>query len=76
MTTCPKCNGEMEEGFILDQTHGKQLVSSWIAGKPEKSFWLGTNINGKAQHYIQTFRCADCGYLESYAQKPGGDTAA
>ena len=76
MTTCPKCNGEMQEGFILDQSHGRQLVSSWIAGKPEKSFWLGTNIKGKAQHYIQTFRCARCGYLESYAQNPGGDTAA
>jgi len=50
MTTCSKCNGEMQEGFILDQTHGKQLVSSWIAGKPGKSFWLGTNIKGKAQH--------------------------
>jgi hypothetical protein len=38
----------------------------------------GTNIKGKAQHYIQTFRCVRCGYLESkrffgLAGNPGRD---
>ncbi|MEO5914545.1 MAG: hypothetical protein ABIS50_09960 [Luteolibacter sp.] len=57
----------MAEGFILDVTHGSQLVSRWVAGKPEPSFWVGTKISGREQYKIQTFRCGGCGFLESYA---------
>jgi hypothetical protein len=67
---CPKCNGEMQEGFILDAKHDARFrVSSWVAGKPEKSFWEGTKVDGKEQHHIQSFRCTCCGYLESYARE-------
>jgi len=68
-TKCPKCDGEMQEGFILDWTEGGRLASSWVAGKPEASFWMGTKIDGKEQHHIQSFRCTKCGYLESYARE-------
>jgi hypothetical protein len=57
----------MQEGFILDRTHGGLLVSQWIAGPPEPSFWLGTKIGGKPQFPIQSYLCTRCGYLESYA---------
>ena len=60
--TCPKCQGPMQEGFILSFT-----VSRWIAGSPEPSFWMGTKISGKQQHPIQSYRCTSCCYLESYA---------
>ena len=31
--TCPKCQGQMQEGFILELTHGNgHAVSRWIAG--------------------------------------------
>jgi Zn ribbon nucleic-acid-binding protein len=66
---CPKCGHAMAEGFVLDVSHGAQLVSRWIAGQPEPSFWVGTKIGGKDQHKIQTFRCIGCGYLESYARE-------
>lgn len=65
---CPKCGSTMEEGFVLDVTHGGQFVSRWVAGKPEPSFWTGTKVRDKEQHQIQTFRCAGCGFLESYAR--------
>ena len=64
---CPKCGATMQEGFILDTTYGGQLVSRWVAGKPEPSFWTGTKISDKDQHKIQSYRCTGCGYLESYA---------
>jgi len=57
----------MEEGFILDNTHGARLQSEWIEGAPEISWWTGIKLRGKEQHPIVTFRCARCGYLESYA---------
>ena len=64
---CPKCKGDMEEGFILDVTHGYRLASRWIAGAPEKSFW-GIKMKGRRQLVVRTLRCTSCGFLESYAQ--------
>jgi hypothetical protein len=68
LNNCPKCASEMQEGFILDQSYADRLVSRWVAGKPEKSFFAGVKISKKDKHYIQTFRCIKCGFLESYAK--------
>jgi hypothetical protein len=65
---CPKCQGEMVQGFVADFTHGWVLVSTWVEGPPEKSFWSGTKAPKEKCLPIGTFRCAACGYLESYAQ--------
>ena len=66
---CPKCEGAMELGFILDSNQGGQVVSRWAAGTPQKSFWTGTK-RGPDESIIPigAFRCASCGYLESYAR--------
>ena len=63
--TCPKCGGEMIEGFVVDHTYGGKLQADWAEGKPQKSFWIGVSV--AAEHPIATFRCKGCGYLESYA---------
>ena len=65
---CPKCQGEMEQGFVLDNTQGVQIVSHWSSGQPKKSFWTGTKLSEDKQIPIGTFRCKDCGYLESFAR--------
>jgi len=57
----------MEEGFVLDNTYGTRLQSEWVEGAPERSRWAGIKLRGKEQLAIVTFRCARCGYLESYA---------
>jgi hypothetical protein len=57
----------MEEGFVLDRTHGANLQSSWIEGPPETSFWTGLKMKGREQIPVTTFRCSKCGYLESFA---------
>jgi hypothetical protein len=64
---CPKCNGQMEQGFVLDKGLNMQYVSQWAAGPPQKSFWLGTSPPDNLIP-IGAFRCASCGYLESYAR--------
>ncbi len=66
---CPKCQGSMEKGFLLDRTHGGAHQGMWCPGEPKPSFWPG---HVKSAHkasgiYIVTYRCAACGYLESYA---------
>jgi predicted nucleic-acid-binding Zn-ribbon protein len=68
-TNCPKCAAEMEDGFIIDFTHGNRLVSTWIEGEPKSSFWTGVVINRGQQYPVQSFRCTACGFLESYARK-------
>ncbi len=68
-TQCPKCNGEMVQGFIGDLAAGAvRRVSSWVEGAPEKSFWRGTNAPEESYIPVGTFRCAACGFLESYAR--------
>jgi Domain of unknown function (DUF6487) len=69
---CPKCNAAMEEGFILDSREYRSLttVIQWIEGAPEydHSFWNGGfKVSGRRKFQVTTYRCADCGYLESYA---------
>ena len=67
---CPKCNGKMDEGFILDDTHGGRVQAEWAEGPPRRSIWTGIKIAKDARHPITAFRCQKCGYLESYARTP------
>jgi len=67
--SCPKCNGAMTEGFVVDVNQsGARTVSAWVEGAPEKSLWLGVKVRGKTKYDIQTWRCGRCGFLESYAK--------
>ena len=68
-TTCPKCQGEMIQGFVADFTHAGVVVATWVQGPPEKAFWTGTKIEPRKKLPVATFRCASCGFLESYARK-------
>jgi hypothetical protein len=58
----------MEQGFVLDATHGGRLVSQWAAGAPMKSLWYGTKVPEGKSTPIGTYRCSSCGFLESYAR--------
>ena len=49
---CTKCGGEMDEGFVLDNTYGGRLQSGWVEGKPKRSFWVGIQLTGREQHPI------------------------
>jgi hypothetical protein len=69
-TTCPKCSGHMEPGFILDRAPGAgaKLQAKWVEGPPTPSFWAGrVKLEGREPVPITTFRCSGCGYLESFA---------
>jgi len=77
---CPKCQSDMEKGFIADFHHGAGVgswvegvaVSSWVEGDPEESFWTGVKLSNRRQMEIRTYRCFGCGYLESYAPEKEG----
>lgn len=65
---CPKCNQEMQEGFVLDRGDLEvRHPALWVQGTPQKSLWMGTKIEGRDSFPISSYRCTGCGYLESYA---------
>jgi DNA-directed RNA polymerase subunit RPC12/RpoP len=66
---CPRCSGGMEPGFIVDESYGQKFVSKWVAGAPQKTWWMGRGLRlGRSEQIeVATYRCRRCGYLESYA---------
>lgn len=63
---CPKCQGSMEDGTIIDNSYGSRMVSSYVAGPADKG-WMGVRLKGRKPIDIVTLRCKRCGFLESYA---------
>jgi hypothetical protein len=66
---CSKCGGQMEEGFLLDHTHGANLVGCWVKGPPQEALLGGVKTWRKERRWLKTFRCVGCGFLESYARE-------
>jgi hypothetical protein len=65
---CSKCNSDMEEGFLLEKGDAGVLsLQTWASGKPVKSWISGINLKDKTIYDVKTFRCIECGYLDSYA---------
>ena len=67
---CLRCGGTMQVGFILDRTRAGNDVSTWVEGYPERSLLMGLKLRDRANLPCVTFRCVDCGCLDSYAPKP------
>ena len=61
---CPKCRGQMQPGFIVDEAYNRTQVSSWTPGEPKKGFF---GVRAKDKKEMKAFRCALCGLLELYA---------
>ena len=66
---CPKCGGEMIQGFVPDFSHGAIFVGAWHAGQPKKSFWTKTKNPSPGGLPIGAFRCQKCGFLEFYSDE-------
>lgn len=65
--SCPRCQGAMEEGFVLTGRDTYRRAAGWVKGQPKKNWLLGLKFS-QAPIDIQTWRCGRCGYLESYAR--------
>ena len=57
----------MQAGYIVDTTESGLRQQQWCPGAPERSVWMGLKVKKGAAIPIITHRCANCGYLESYA---------
>ena len=65
---CPKCKGQMQEGLVVDFNYAGVLPSMWIQDQAQASAASSSNMNGKRKIKTVTYRCSDCGYLDSYAR--------
>ena len=55
-------------GFLVDKAHhATPTQQKWASGEPERSFWFGIRLRGRAVYDVTSYRCDRCGYLESYA---------
>ena len=78
--SCPKCQGEMVQGFVMDRSGVAVFVNQWVQATPEslkvRQYLGGTikfpesvNLPETSESIpIGTFRCQSCGFLESYAR--------
>lgn len=70
---CRRCNVGMEKGFRIDHAHADMMIKQerWVAGDARPpSFFAGTETSGGQEVSaikVITYRCPNCGYLESYA---------
>ena len=69
MERCIKCDGELENGFILDKgDYDVTTQTKWASGDPNTSFWRMSVVkSGNKIIPVVTYRCKNCGRLESYA---------
>jgi len=67
-TKCAKCQGEVESGFMVDHTDVGGHQAMWASGAPIQTFSSATGVaKSEKKLAVVTFRCAKCGYLESFA---------
>ena len=65
---CPKCNGDMVQGFVFEIDGALRKVDTWVEGAPQKSWFWSAEVPKEKCVPVGTFRCSACGFLESYAR--------
>ena len=69
--TCPKCQSEMDAGFLLDAAPGGARKAQWVRGADLPALQVsvfppGLELTGE-RYAVTVHRCRACGYLEAYA---------
>lgn len=65
---CAKCNGEMQEGLVVDFNDAGLIPSMWVEDRAEKRDEAGNMMNGRKKVRTTTYRCSNCGYLDADAK--------
>ncbi|QDT42741.1 hypothetical protein Pan241w_28300 [Gimesia alba] len=68
---CPKCNAEMEKGYLLDSSYGGARKAAWVKGDELPTIKItafppAVEITGE-QYELAVYRCPSCGLVETYA---------
>ncbi len=64
---------EMKKGFFYVRNSEHPIIFNyvvWVEGEKEKiTDFMGTNANAP-QYPVTPYKCANCGYIEHYADDP------
>jgi hypothetical protein len=64
---CPKCQGQLVQGYVVEGIHEGVALSMWIIGQPTSDLFTRLKLTD-AKMPIGTFRCQSCGYLEPISE--------
>ena len=65
---CSKCNGQMEEGLVVDLNYKGTIPSMWVEDQTAAGESAVVVDTHKRKVRTITYRCSSCGYLDSYAR--------
>ena len=66
---CVKCGGSMEAGYLPGPgPYSLSMTGRWIKGRPVTTPRISARAPAGKALTITTWRCKDCGYLESFAK--------
>lgn len=66
---CPKCNGPVEVGYLLDKSL-HVTAACWVPGDPPGSFLAKRSAKEGHGLRVRAIRCKECAFLELYADGP------
>jgi len=68
---CPKCNGAMDAGLLVDAAPGGAKTGTWVKGDELptiKLHFIPPSVEVTGERYTLTmYRCGSCGFVETYA---------
>ena len=65
---CLRCQGEMDQGYMLDRTDNARYSGHWVEGTPTRRFLGG--IKAAPSFPVLAYRCKQCYTLELVAPDP------
>ena len=65
---CSKCSGEMQEGLVVDLSYKGVIPSMWVEDQAGGGGAPVAVDNHKRKVKTITYRCSNCGFLDSYAK--------
>jgi hypothetical protein len=67
---CLRCGSDMQQGYIADRAGVRFTPEKWYAGEWERGVLGLIDQLKSCPLLVKTYRCVECGYLESYATEP------
>lgn len=71
LTTCTRCQGTRQVGFLVDHAHLNQpVVGTWHPGAPVASYWGGGGVKTVSvkERKVVAYSCEQCGHIELFAK--------
>jgi hypothetical protein len=70
MHTCYRCGSQTAKGFMIEKDYTVANQVRWVEGEPQagwRTAFSGEGGGARTAYRVETWRCAKCGALESFA---------